>query len=66
MICSTCYEENEVELKKEFERIADEIYEEYLNEQRVDFTDDESSEGERSNYRVRFFAEEENSDGDES
>jgi hypothetical protein len=57
MICSTCYEENEVELKKEFERIADEIYEECLNEQRVDFTDDdESSEGDRSNYRVSFFA----------
>ena len=67
MICSTCYEENEVELIREFKRIANEIYEEYLNEQRVDFTDDdESSEGERSTYRVRFFAEEEDSEGDES
>ena len=48
MICSTCYEENEVELIREFKRIANEIYEEYLNEQRVDFTDDESSEGDES------------------
>ena len=59
IICSTCYEENEEELITEFERTANEIYEECLNEQRVDFTDDEeSSEGDRSNYRVRFFVDE--------
>ena len=67
MICDTCYVENEAELKREFKRQAEEEYEEYLNEQRVDFTDDDdSSEGERSTYRVRFFAEEESSEGDES
>ena len=64
MICDACYVEKKADLKREFERIAEEIYEEYLNEQRVDleewedFTEEEGSEGDRSNYRAMFFADE--------
>ena len=36
MICDTCYVENEAELKREFKRQAEEEYDEYVNEQRVD------------------------------
>ena len=49
MICGTCYEENKEELIREFERIAEEEYEEYLNEQRVYFTDDDESDYEEEN-----------------